>query len=186
MFMAKGGGIATRDFGGWPVNGAGRMASLSVAGLLVALVGILVLAQPAEAQRTDPRVERDAGRIYLFLVDTYLSGADLSAPDLREIYAPRLDRYWGRKNVAVTRVVRDKIAYFRRWPSRTFRLIEDTLAINPTIEDGVYAVSFEYGFRTEGARERLSEGFGATELTLLVNGEDVMVLAEDGRVIQRF
>lgn len=144
------------------------------------------LAAPSAVAQSNSKAERDAGRIFIFLVDTYLSGDDLTARELRAMYAPQLTRYWKRRNVAVSTVIRDKLNYFERWPVRSFRLIEETLAISRTRDDSVYAVSFEYGYRTERGQAKVAEGFGETELEVYVEDGEVLVLSETGRVIQRF
>ena len=138
----------------------------------------------AFAQRRVSAETEEAIRV--FLTEVYLSGTIDSAREIRETYAPVMRRYWGRRNLALREVVRDKLNYFARWPVREFRLLPDTLEISRSRRDPfLYNVRFEYAFRTRRPG-RVAEGFGEAQLVLEDLGDRWLVVSESGRVIQRF
>lgn len=128
----------------------------------------------------DDQIER-------FVRDFYLSGEDVDAEQIQLLYAPAV-HYFGRDDVAATEIVRDKLSYYKRWPDRTFKLIEGTLDIRRLERSGipgaVYDVAFEYDFDVRRAGD-VKRGRGLTVLTIDLNDGDGHILRETGRVLRR-
>jgi hypothetical protein len=140
---------------------------------------------PAPATAVPPPSTRPVSReaVQKFVVDFYLSNEDLTGEQIDAIYAPTV-QYFG---TATNRraVVREKLAYYRRWPERRFTLDPDTLKIT-TAQTGprVVDISFDYEFDVRSA-ERMSAGRGSARLTLDLSGSEGQIIREEGRVTAR-
>jgi len=131
----------------------------------------------------DPEIVRE---IRDFVRNVYLTDRLDTVRAIRRTYADPMRSYWGKRNVRLRAVVSDKISYFRRWPDRQFRLVDKTLAISQNRrEPDVYRVTFEYAFRNHRPGHT-AEGFGETELLLEDFDGRWIILAESGRVVQRY
>ena len=151
--------------------------------LLVLICGLVVGAS-AWAQSDDDLYVTDA--LQAFVTEEYLASTRQTVADVRDRYSDPMLNYWGKRNVRLRDVVRDKINYFRRWPEREYRLVPDTLEVREAAgAAGLYHLTFDYAFRTSGP-SRKAEGFGEAKLLVRLIGEHVLVVAEGGRVIQRY
>lgn len=119
-----------------------------------------------------------------FVEDFYLSGRDLTRDEIEALYAPRVD-YFGGANKSRSAIVRDKLAYFRRWPDRTYVMIPETFSIARTGDDNeIVNVMFEYYFDARGG-DRVSKGHGFSMLTLDFSVPGGRIVREQGKVLSR-
>jgi hypothetical protein len=127
--------------------------------------------------------EHDDAEISSFIKDTYLPNPGREASDFARIYANNVD-YWGKGSVALTVIIPEKLSYFRKWPVHSYHLIDNTLDISPTGQTSRYKVTFSYEFLLSGGGKTLT-GTGDAWLTIDMNGDRPLVIAEDGRVTAR-
>ncbi len=121
-----------------------------------------------------------------FVREDYLSNWFASPRLIRRHFADPLDYYWGKKDVPLKDVVRDKMAYITRWPQRYFRLISETLEVTRSPEDPyIYAVRFQYEFETKRKGDQKA-GLGETSLLLELFDKRVMIRGEGGKVLERY
>lgn len=119
-----------------------------------------------------------------FVEEFYLSGEDVAPDVIRAIYADRVS-YFGKSGVSLDRIVKDKLAYYRRWPKRRFALLPGTLDIRRLGYDGkIYDVSFVYDFRVE-RRQQAKSGRGYARLTIDLGDRHGKIVRESGKVIDR-
>lgn len=150
--------------------------------VLVLAVPAAALAQP-QSQSGDVLSRRQA-QIERFVANFYLSSEPLSKEQIEVLYAPRV-QYFGKSDVSRDEVVRDKLRYYARWPSRRYELDPATLQVsedpaNPRILD----IRFEYTFDVSGP-SRTSGGRGNAVLTLDLSVEGGRITRETGAVISR-
>ena len=121
-----------------------------------------------------------------FIRNSYLTTWFDDPTNIRRQFADPLEDYWGTKDVPLRNVVAEKLEYYRKWPRRSYHLVEGSLRINPAAgRADVYAARFQYQFSAENARSR-SSGVGETELTLkLLRQNEIVILSENGRVLRR-
>ena len=83
-------------------------------------------------------------------------------------------------------MVKDKLAYFGRWPSRQYRLIDASFSAAPISDRAqTYSVRFDYEFIAENETKRAS-GLGQAELLLkLIRDGEIIIISENGRVLRR-
>ncbi|MEZ5773952.1 MAG: hypothetical protein R3D33_04385 [Hyphomicrobiaceae bacterium] len=142
-------------------------------------------ARDREAGRVDPDAPDIDERIARFIRDYYLGSAALSPEQIRTLYATRLD-YFGRHGVPVERVVSDKLGYYRRWPKRSYVLIEDTLDIRRLRGTrAVFDVAFEYEFKVGNGSQRRG-GRGLSILTFDLGDGSGRIVREEGEVVERY
>ncbi len=92
----------------------------------------------------------------------------------------------GRQNVRIDYVLRDKKSYSRRWPVRSYRLLTETLEIEPVQNNpDTYFVLFEYEFNVQNRSKRKS-GIGEARLVVKTDEIGFTILGEDGSVVYRF
>ncbi len=133
------------------------------------------------ADLSDAELEAKIGR---FIEGFYLSGQDLTRSEIRTLYAPRVD-YFGGKQKSRRAIVRDKMAYFNRWPDRSYELIPGTLTVLRAGPAGnLVTATFEYRFDTRGGGRR-STGRGFSVLTLDFTEPNGQIVREQGKVISR-
>jgi hypothetical protein len=123
-------------------------------------------------------------RLAHFVEHFYLSGEALDPTVIQTIYAPRVT-YFGEGDTAVDVIAKDKVAYYERWPARTYTLVPNSLEVRQVGYDGtLYDLSFIYDFRVAAVgRERSGRGYGRL-LVDLAEGEGKIV-RESGKVISR-
>ena len=127
---------------------------------------------------------RQQAQIERFVTSYYLSSEPFSTEQIEVLYAPRI-HYFGKSDVARAEVIRDKLRYYARWPSRRYVLDPATLQIaedpaNPRILD----IRFEYEFDVS-AQARSSGGRGVAVLTLDLSVEGGRITRETGSVLSR-
>lgn len=121
-----------------------------------------------------------------FIREDYLSSWFASPQLIRRHFADPLDYYWGKEQVPLKEVMRDKIAYVTRWPQRYYRMLDDTLTVSRTeVGAHTYAVTFRYEFETRRSGDERA-GLGETELILQLVEGDIMIRGEGGRVLERY
>jgi len=156
--------------------------------LSVLIFGFLLYAASAPAQAQDSLAPLDDTyeAIEDFIREQYLSSWFASPRLIRRNFSDPLDYYWGKKNVPLKRVIKDKIAYVTRWPQRYYRLMGDSLQVARTeIGDDIFAVKFKYEFETRRKGDQRA-GIGQTSLLIeLVEGR-VRIRGEGGKVLERF
>ena len=156
------------------------LAALPV--LLLVLTATAVLAQNTSSDRQHGYVH---GMIEEFIENSYLQEWFAARKSVRRHFSDPVTYYWGRKNVSRRAVIRDKEVYARRWPDRRYRLDRDSLTIRPhPRRPATYYVTFDYRFDARNSRKR-SCGWGESELLLKLLGDEIIILAEGGRVLDR-
>ncbi|MCP4936937.1 MAG: hypothetical protein GY927_22710 [bacterium] len=164
-------------------------ALAKVFGVLVSLFFLVFAPVQVEARDGNDR-PRPLAQVYELIEDfvreDYLSNWFASPRLIRRHFADPLDYYWGKKDVPLTEVVRDKMAYITRWPQRYFRLISESLEVIRTPEDPyIYAVRFRYEFETKRKGDEKA-GLGQTSLLLELFNKRVMIRGEGGKVLERY
>jgi hypothetical protein len=137
------------------------------------------IAPPSDPDRLDLE-----SRLAEFVEDFYLSGEALEPDVIRSIYAPRVN-YFGKRNMPVEKIARDKLAYYQRWPARSFTLKPNTLEVRQIGYDGaLYDLSFVYDFNVSAVgRARSGRGYGRLQIDLS-DGQG-KIIRESGKVIER-
>jgi len=124
-------------------------------------------------------------RLARFVTQFYLSGETVSPDILRGIYAARVN-YFGKPATPIETVVRDKLTYYARWPSRQFTLQPGTLAIRPLRNGGrVYELTFVYDFKVASAAKHTA-GTGYARLQVDLAEGRGKIVRESGKVIDRY
>ena len=160
-------------------------------GVCSALLVLSVLLLPSNATAQD-RTEGDRPLSEVFEIiedfvrEDYLSNWFASPRLIRRHFADPLDYYWGKRDVPLKEVVRDKMAYVTRWPQRYFRLINDSLEVTRTgDEQYIYAVKFNYEFETKRKGDEKA-GLGQASLLLELFDKRIMIRGEGGKVLERY
>ncbi len=131
----------------------------------------------ASPLRMRPRVEA-------FMRSFFLSGKPLSREEIRVLYAPSV-LYFSKGQWTRERIVRDKFNYFRRWPLRRYRLLEETLQVSRTpSRPGSYDVDFLYEFDLSSKTES-AKGRGRGFLTLDLSQPGGRITREGGTVLSQ-
>ena len=82
-------------------------------------------------------------------------------------------------------MVKDKVAYARKWTFRFYRLKRETVIVLPAAgRPDTWEVTFGFDFIADRVPPR-SAGVGETTLVLEIKGEQVRILGENGRVTER-
>ena len=117
-----------------------------------------------------------------FIVGFYLTGEHLTANEIAELYAPTV-AYNGEQAKSRDDVVRDKLAYVKKWPKRRFEVVPDTIeVVRDSIGPKFVDVVFEYTFEVRSGR-RVSRGRGAASLTLDFTSPRAQIVREDSKVL---
>lgn len=171
---------------------ASPMRSYINALILIAAVALIpapsAIAQSPDTEEADPRISQlsqEELRLVVgrFIDGFYLSGEDLTPEEIATLYAPRVD-YFGDRGKRRDAIVRDKLAYFRRWPDRRYELIAESLEVYRNSDAEQVDIEFEYQFETRG-RGRQSSGRGVAFLTLDFSQPGGQIVREEGRVLDR-
>ncbi len=120
--------------------------------------------------------------IKVFIKDYYLSGAELDGRDLRRIYASNIE-YFGKRNVSLSKVAREKVQYYRDWPKRNYSLVPGSIAITWN-SDKVADVTFLYDFEVSSEKKGTTIGRGWARMTMDLSRTSGLVMREDGEVIR--
>ncbi len=133
----------------------------------------------------NPNTSDIEARLARFVTQFYLSGENVSPDVLRGIYASKVN-YFGKQGTSLEKIVRDKLNYYARWPSREFTLQPGTLAIRPLRSAGrVYELTFVYDFKVASATKRTG-GTGYTRLQVDLAEGKGKIVRETGKVIDRY
>ena len=84
---------------------------------------------PAEPDVRTPEGPVPAREVRVFL-DRFLALSERNEPDIMAYYAPRGDRYFGRRNVSRDAVAEEFEQYTRQWPTRTYRFTGEPTVID--------------------------------------------------------
>lgn len=158
--------------------------------LLVVALAVPVFLSSSAMARPMEGEQRPLSEIYSiiedFIRENYLSDWSSSPRLIKRHYADPMDYYWGQKDVPLKKVLRDKVAYMRRWPQRYFSLVDDTLEVTRSKDDPyIFAVKFRYEFETRRKGD-LRAGIGETGLLLELFDRRIMIRGEGGKVLERF
>lgn len=141
----------------------------------------------AQDASSDPRPLSEVYEIIEdFVREDYLSSWFASPRLIRRHFSDPLDYYWGKKDVPLKEVVRDKMAYVTRWPQRYFRLLNESLEVIRSDQNPyIYAVHFRYEFETKRKGDERA-GMGETSLLVELFDKRVMIRGEGGKVLKRY
>ena len=93
--------------------------------------------------------------------------------------------YWNRRNVDLDEVVKEKLGYARKWIFRFYRLNRDSVKLEAVAgKPYAWRVTFEYDFIADSSPPR-SAGVGETTLLLEIQGDQVKIHGESGRILER-
>lgn len=135
---------------------------------------------PAEIDEVEDTALAEA--MVRFIVGFYLTGEDLTADEIAELYAPTVS-YNGEQAKSRDDVVRDKLAYVKKWPKRRFDVVPDTIeVVRDSIGPKFVDVVFEYTFEVRSGK-RVSRGRGAASLTLDFTSPHAQIVREDSKVL---
>ncbi len=124
-------------------------------------------------------------RIARFIVDFYLSGEQLAAEDLEQLYAERVT-YFEKGLLPRAQIISDKQRYYARWTTRKYRMLRGTLRVERHPGAGkVFDIGFEYVFDVS-SNARTSRGRGRALLTLDLVQDGGRITRETGTVIERW
>ena len=136
-------------------------------------------------QPKSPNVSDIEARLARFVTQFYLSGENVSPDILRGIYAAKVN-YFGKPGTTLDAIIRDKLKYYARWPSRTYVLQPGTLAIRPLRNGGrVYELTFVYDFQVASGAKRTG-GTGYSRLQVDLAEGRGKIVRETGKVIDRY
>lgn len=100
------------------------------------------------------------------------------------LFAPVIE-YYGKGGVSRDEMMRDRLAYYARWPIRSYVVLPGTMRISERAAT-VVDVSFDYRFEVASARKQIG-GIGRTDLTIRLDDDGgFTILKEDGKVLERF
>jgi hypothetical protein len=160
------------------------LAFTALAALAMALPAAAQTAPAAPGAEAAPDLEaRRQGlrrKLIAFVIDEYLGTGRPDHANRADLYAERVDYYGAVRSRAA--VMADKAAYYRKWPSRRYDVIESTLAPKPGRRDGV-EFTFQYTFEVSDGR-RTASGTGTATLEVVLREDDsVVIVKEAGRVL---
>lgn len=116
-----------------------------------------------------------------FFTNYYLTGQNIDPEVLRGIYATKVD-YFG-KTASLDDVIKEKLAYYSRWPVRSFVLQPGSLAIHHLADRGqVYEVTFNYDFKVASA-DKTNSGTGSARLQIDLAEGHAKIVQENGKAI---
>lgn len=153
-----------------------------------AIAAVAAPEMPAPAPGQAPNVatmdDTAIAELTVKFLEFYLAGLNLAPEQIDAIYADKVD-YFGEKEKSRADIIRDKQAYYRRWPQRRYTIVPDTINIyreagGPQLID----ITFEYDFdvRSNGRRER---GRGEASLTIDFATPNGAIVREEGKVLSR-
>ena len=110
----------------------------------------------------------------------YLSGAALNDDTLHRIYTNTVV-YFGRR-MALQEVSLRKAEYYRRWPNRSYALIDGTLVIT-WISANRAKVTFGYDYHVTSPRAVSEAGQGRALIEIDFSGPTARIASEGGHVL---
>lgn len=161
-----------------------RLAALMLTFGLATSVG----APPTMAQPSTPAVAAEARealrqRLMTFVTEDYLGNAREGHENFPDLFAGTVD-YYGQSGTSQARVLADKRAFYRRWPSRRYEIIPGSLQPRPGPNDSV-ELTFRYTYEVSNGA-RAARGIGETTLGLiLLDDGRYRIVKETGGVVRR-
>lgn len=168
------------------------MRAWTTAALILAAGTIVTAVLPADrgrAQEYRPVAPLDQARTPLaadladFIELDYLGTGTENHVTSPTLFAPVID-YYGKSGVTRDEMMRDRLAYYERWPIRSYVLLPGTMRIFERSAD-VIDVSFDYRFEVASARKQVG-GIGRTELRIRLEDGGFTILKEGGKVLERY
>ena len=136
---------------------------------------------PQAVVRPSPDLERSAIGVVRALIERDGNDAKASLWTVQTTYADQV-HYYG-KQTPLTEVLRDKRAYFARWPERAYRIREHTVSVS--CGNTLCRVSGVYDWMVRSLpRNRQAQGAARFSYTISL-GSDPKVIAEAGEVIRQ-
>ena len=154
-------------------------------GTQIAVVGKDGAAKPYQAPPKSADRSDIEARLARFVTEFYLSGENISPDVIRGIYGKKV-YYFGKPNVGLEAIVRDKQKYYTAWPSRSFELKPGTLDIRQMRGKGrVYEMTFVYDF-SHASGKKTTAGTGYARLQIDLAEGKGKIIRESGKVIDRY
>ena len=134
--------------------------------------------------RKEQSTEREelVRRIVNFVSIDYLGHGRLNHESRAALYAPQIV-YFDKGTLSRDQVVADKRAYYARWPSRKYEMIENSLTSKSGAGDSL-DVSFRYQFEVSDGKRTVS-GTGTTTIGLVSRDGRFLIVRETGQVDRR-
>ena len=127
----------------------------------------------------------DKAFIIDFLEKGYLQAWFAHPASVRQHFSDPVAVYWNRRNVDLDEVVKEKLGYARKWIFRFYRLNRDSVKLEAVAgKPYAWRVTFEYDFIADSSPPR-SAGVGETTLLLEIQGDQVKIHGESGRILER-
>ncbi len=123
-----------------------------------------------------------AAELINFIKLAYL-GHGLQDHMLPEImFADEVD-YYDHGRLPRDGVMKDHADYYRKWPSRHYEMIADSLQLK-VIDDSTVEASFRYAFQVANTKKKAG-GIAVTDLTIQVRDGRFIITREAGKVVSR-
>lgn len=141
-------------------------------------------AQPPERDALMKPPEREAlmTALLAFVLDEYLGNGRADHVNRADMYAS-LVTYYARGRISRAAVMSDKASYYRRWPSRVYAYVPDTLRIDNAGDAGVTVV-FRHSFVVMNGAERRT-GVAITRLGVTLEDGRFVIVRETGAIDRR-
>ncbi len=167
-------------------TGTGQPAAAATPGSDgVSTPGSNTTAPPAAATALPPDLRDQAIGFIEQLIEAHTRDAHFALDQVTRSYGPTID-YYGRQ-LSLADVLKDKDAYFRRWPERRYRVRPPS--ISAACAGSVCAVTGTYDWWVRSiARARQASGTASFRYVLDVgdgSGRDFRVIEESGQVLSR-
>jgi hypothetical protein len=139
---------------------------------------------PPPVEAPPPATDRAAlmQSLLRFVLDEFLGTGRADHVNRADLYAPQVV-YYNRGRLARAAVMADKAAYYRRWPSRVYVYVPDSLRIENAGEAGVTIV-FRHSFVVANGANRRS-GIAVTRLGVTLENGRFVIVQETGAVDRR-
>ncbi|MEO1205311.1 MAG: hypothetical protein AAFV45_03185 [Pseudomonadota bacterium] len=160
-------------------GGVAGLAAYAV--LLMALISAPAAMSPLSAQ------QRGSGlfeALKEFVQLDYLGMGTENHITSPTLFADRID-YYGKSRIDRDTMMRKRLAYYDKWPVRSYMMLPDTFRVAERDADTV-DITFNYRFEVASNTRRVG-GLGRTNLTVRL--DDVggfTITRESGKVIERF
>jgi hypothetical protein len=158
----------------------GVIAAVSLCAVPAAAQVALIQSPPVPTPMQDREALMKA--LLAFVLEDYLGTGRSNHVNRSEIYAPRVT-YYSRGRISRTAIMADKAAYYRRWPSRVYAYVPETLRIENAGDAGVTVV-FRHSFVVANSAGRRS-GIAVTRLGVTLDNGRFVIVRETGEVDRR-
>lgn len=167
-------------------NGFGDGLELSYWYLLSSSTKIAKLSKPRQnsidgSEGHSANTERDKllRELFNFVVVEYLGHGRVDHRDRPELFAPQIN-YYKRGVISREALLADKAAYYRRWPTRRYELITDSIQAAPG-GGGTIDITFRYIFEVANNKET-RRGKGIARLRVTLADDKFSIVSEEGEV----